>query len=240
MAHWLRYYENIIRADINEQNYTELCFMMKGCLQFSQFEKTERIIRKMIPYLQKYHRTRLLAEILFQQAVVNWEMERRGQALQNTIESFMVGAPYRYVGFYTNYGTTGKELLEAYEAWCRTNIPEKWHCKKKYQYGNVLRMPEADYVGVVLRLAHKGRVADGGSAGKSRAKDSDVICAERLTMMETMVLQAISRGSTNAQICEELNLKLPTVKTHIYSIYKKLGVGSRVQSVNKGKEIGLM
>lgn len=232
MTHWLRYSENIIRADINEQNYTELCFMMKGYLMLNQFEKTERIIRKMIPYLQKYHRTRLLAEILFQQAVVNWEMERHGQALQNTIESFMAGAQYRYVRFYTNYGVAGEEVLEAYEDWCRTNIPEKWHRKKKYQYGNVLRMPEADYVGVILRLAHKG--------SSVQAKESDVIRPERLTMMETMVLQSISRGSTNAQICKELNLKLPTVKTHIYSIYKKLGVGSRVQAVNKGKEMGIV
>lgn len=232
MAYWLRYSENIARAEITEQNYTELCFMMKGYLQMNQFEKTERIVKKMIPYLQKYHRTRLLAEILFQQAIVNWETDRHGQALQNVIESFVVGAPYRYVGFYTNYGQTGKEVLEAYEEWCRTNIPEKWHRKKKYQYGNVLRMPEADYVGVILRLAQKG--------SKRRVQETDMIAVERLTMMETMVLQAISRGCTNAQICEELNLKLPTVKTHVYSLYKKLGVNGRVQAVNKGKEMGVL
>lgn len=105
-------------------------------------------------------------------------------------------------------------------------------------------MPEADYVGVILRLAHKGKIAEGRRAGerrkgKSQVKDSDLISAERLTMMETMVLQAISRGCTNAEICEELNLKLPTVKTHVYSLYKKLGVNSRVQAANKGKEMGL-
>lgn len=240
MAYWLRYSENIARAEINEQNYAELCFMMKGYLQLNQFEKTERIVKKMIPYLQKYHRTMLLTEILFQQAIVSWETDRHGQALQNIIESFVVGAPYRYVGFYTNYGQNGKEVLEAYEEWCRTNIPEKWRRKKKYQYGNVLRMPEADYVGVILRLAHKGRNAGQKINKKSRIQEADMISAERLTMMETMVLQAISRGCTNAEICEELNLKLPTVKTHVYSLYKKLGVNSRVQAANKGKEMGLV
>lgn len=251
MAYWLRYSENIVRAEINEQNYTELCFMMKGYLQLNQFEKTERIVKKMIPYLQKYHRTMLLTEILFQQAIVSWETDRHGQALQDTIESFVVGAPYRYVGFYTNYGQTGKEVLEAYEEWCRTNIPEKWRRKKKYQYGNVLRMPEADYVGVILRLAHKNRTVRSGSydarknvsdVGKGAwiSSDGEEVMAERLTMMETMVLQAIGRGCTNAEICTELNLKLPTVKTHIYSLYKKLGVNSRVQATNKGKEMGLL
>lgn len=233
MAYWLRYSETMTKAEITEQNYTELCFMMKGYLQLGRFEKAEPIIKKMIPYLQKYHRTRLLTEILFQQAVVNWEMERHGQALQNVIESFIVGSAYRYVGFYTNYGHAGKEVLEAYEDWCRINLPEKWRRKKKYQYGNVLRMPEADYVGVILRLAHKSLTRKEVAAG-------DEIVAEHLTMMETMVLQAIGRGCSNAEICEELNLKLPTVKTHIYSLYKKLGVNSRVQAVNKGKEMGII
>ena len=232
MAYWLRYSETIVRAEINEQNYTELCFMMKGYLQLNQFEKTERIVKKMIPYLQKYHRTRLLTEILFQQAVVSWETERHGQALQNVIESFIVGASYRYVGFYTNYGQAGKEVLEAYEEWCRTNLPEKWRRKKKYQYGNVLRMPEADYVGVILRLVYRDLRGE-------KVVTNDLV-AERLTMMETLVLQAIGRGCSNAEICQELNLKLPTVKTHIYSLYKKLGVNSRVQATNKGKEMGIL
>ena len=63
---------------------------------------------------------------------------------------------------------------------------------------------------------------------------------EKLTMMETIILQDINKGLTNAEICEELNLKLPTVKTHIYSVYKKLGVNSRVQAILKGKELGLV
>ena len=63
---------------------------------------------------------------------------------------------------------------------------------------------------------------------------------EQLTMMETIILQDINRGLTNSQICEELNLKLPTVKTHIYNLYKKLGVNNRVQAIRKGKEEGIL
>ena len=63
---------------------------------------------------------------------------------------------------------------------------------------------------------------------------------ENLTLMETIILQNINKGMSNSEICEELNLKLPTVKTHISNLYKKLGVGSRVQAIMKGKEIGIL
>ena len=59
-------------------------------------------------------------------------------------------------------------------------------------------------------------------------------------MTELLILQNLSRGLSNAEICEEMNLKLPTVKSHIYSIYKKLGVNSRVQAVIKAKKMGVL
>ncbi len=41
---------------------------------------------------------------------------------------------------------TGRKVLEAYIDWMKHNSPERWHRKKKYNYGNVLDMPEADYL----------------------------------------------------------------------------------------------
>ena len=41
-------------------------------------------------------------------------------------------------------------------------------------------------------------------------------------------------------VSKEMNIKLPTVKTHIYNIYKKLGVSTRLQAVQKGKEEGIL
>lgn len=230
LARWLK--NTTVDISVDETNYNILLFQTKGYLFLNQHDKAERILRKLIPYLQKYRRSRFLAELLFQQAIIHWAEGKRGASLRNVIESFLVAGDSRYVGFYASYGKFGKEVLDAYVEWLRSNEPERWHKKRKYSYGNVLRMPREDYFGVLQRVAKRGI--------KPLAKTAEKPVVERLTMMETIILQDINKGLTNAEICEELNLKMPTVKSHIYSAYKKLGVNSRVQAILKGKELGIV
>lgn len=211
---------------------TELMFQIGGYLRLHQYGRADRLLQRAIPLLKKYHMTSLYAQALFQQAVVKWCMEEHGQALQNVISSFLVNGSSRYVEFYTFYGSAGVEVLEAYVEWMQKSIPGGWNRKKKYNYGNVLRMPVEDYMEVILRKA-KCAARKGDSA---KALDQ----GEALTMMETIVLQAICQGLSNAEISKQQNLKITTVKSHIYSVYKKLGVGSRMQAALKGKELGIV
>ena len=148
------------------------------------------------------------------------------------IESFLMNGACRYVTFYTIYGKPGVEVLNTYIEWMQTNMTGSRTRKKKYNYGNVLRMPEEDYIGLILRKA-KHYARQESSPGLPDRK-------ETLTMMETIVLQAICQGLSNAEISEQQNLKITTVKSHIYSIYKKLGVKNRMQAALKGKELGIV
>ncbi|MDY5025393.1 MAG: LuxR C-terminal-related transcriptional regulator [Oliverpabstia sp.] len=231
LTRWLLKSDKNMGISVKEDNYDQLFCQVKGYLHLNQYKRSEKILRHLIPYLQFYRRNKYLAELLFQQAVIFWDEGLHGQALRKTIESFMVSGEARYVGFYTVYEKKGEEVLEEYIDWLSKNSPGGWHRKKKYNYGNVLRMPKEDYMEVVLRCARR-------EARISRSAEEAT--EEHLTMMETIILQDINRGLTNAEICEELNLKLPTVKSHIYNLYKKLGVNSRVQAILKGKEQGIL
>ena len=93
-------------------------------------------------------------------------------------------------------------------------------------------MPKEDYLELILRTAKKRCIAIPEIVQKTPE--------EHLTMMETVILGAIGKGKSNAEICEELNLKLSTVKSHIYSLYRKLGVKNRMQATLKGKEMGIL
>ena len=47
---------------------------------------------------------------------------------------------------------------------------------------------------------------------------------------EKEVLEIIIKGKSNSQIANELILSIHTVKAHLESIYKKLGVHNKVQA----------
>lgn len=61
-----------------------------------------------------------------------------------------------------------------------------------------------------------------------------------LSSRETEVLAELAKGKTNQQMAEDLCISLSTVKTHLLSIYGKLGVSSRVSAVSEGREQGLI
>lgn len=75
-----------------------------------------------------------------------------------------------------------------------------------------------------------------------RVCSSDTPKAEKslLSSRETEVLIELAQGKTNQQIAEDLCISLSTVKTHLISVYGKLGVSSRLAATSEGKRLGLI
>lgn len=63
---------------------------------------------------------------------------------------------------------------------------------------------------------------------------------ERLTDREREVLTAIGRGYNNTEIAEQLFIGAATVKSHINSVFTKLGLRDRAQAVVFAYESGLV
>jgi DNA-binding NarL/FixJ family response regulator len=78
--------------------------------------------------------------------------------------------------------------------------------------------------GVTRRLI--GHVAETGAASR-RTNAQDLL--GRLTDREREVAEAIGRGSSNAEIAEELFMSVATVKAHVTRLLTKLEVANRVQ-----------
>ncbi|MBN2176564.1 MAG: response regulator transcription factor [Demequinaceae bacterium] len=74
----------------------------------------------------------------------------------------------------------------------------------------------------------------------SLPEPTDGVGLEDLTDREREVLVLMARGRTNQEICSELFLAEPTVKTHIGRVLAKLGARDRVQAVVIAYETGLV
>jgi len=54
----------------------------------------------------------------------------------------------------------------------------------------------------------------------------------KLTKREKQILKLIKEGATNADISESLSVSEHTVKSHLYNVYKKIGVRNRLEASN--------
>lgn len=61
-----------------------------------------------------------------------------------------------------------------------------------------------------------------------------------LTSRENDVLRLLAEGISSRQIATRLDISERTVESHISNVYRKLGVGSRVQAVRKASALGLL
>ncbi len=64
--------------------------------------------------------------------------------------------------------------------------------------------------------------------------------AEPLTTAEHKVLDLLPTYLTEAQIAEQLFVSRNTVKTHLRSVYRKLGTSTRAEAVQRARDIGML
>jgi LuxR family maltose regulon positive regulatory protein len=61
-----------------------------------------------------------------------------------------------------------------------------------------------------------------------------------LSEREIQVVRLLSAGLSNLEIAHKLYLSPNTLKAHTQNIYDKLDVHSRVQAVNRARELGYL
>ncbi len=76
--------------------------------------------------------------------------------------------------------------------------------------------------------------------GAGRRPPSVAALAEPLTEREQRILRYLPTMLSNAEIGAEVFVSLNTVKTHLRSIYRKLGANGRADAVEKARALGLL
>lgn len=210
---------------------------VKISLYQGNYRRAEELLPELIDYFRNGNSRRWLAESLFQRALVEQEKGMGGQALKTVAESIRTAAPYRYVRIYTGYGISGAKLLEQYTALnsLTETVQNRTYGEEKWER-NVFEMSEEQWICYITREA-AGRSADSPVPSDER---TGIRRAEHLTPTETLVLKYLEKGYSNVRISEEMNIRLSTVKSHTYNIYRKLEVSNRTQAVQQARDYGLI
>jgi len=107
--------------------------------------------------------------------------------------------------------------------------------------GYLLKDTDAEELHRALRGAAEGRVQLAPEAAARLMREVKAPeSPEELTERETEVLKLMARGKANKQIASELFVEEKTVKAHVSSILRKLGVQSRTQAALHAVRTGLV
>lgn len=127
------------------------------------------------------------------------------------LDAIECAAPYSYIGIFEQFGDLLRPLLE------------------ELDFGE-----ESDFT-CQLKAFAAGELGEFPTFGRSSK-----MLENPLTAAEQRVLELLCEDKSNAQICDELGVKLPTVKTHVSHIFAKLGCKRRADARNIALELGLV
>ena len=237
MMEWLRDTGGDIGYDRSRTRF-HMAAEVKISLYMGDYRRAEELLPDLIDYFRNGNSRRWLAESLFQRALVEQEKGMSGQALGTVMESVQTAAPYRYVRIYTGYGANGARLLERYAALNSPaeTVQRRGHEERENTEASVLEMSEGQWIRYIAQEAARRR-EDSPVPAEERTGSHR---AERLTPTEVLVLKYLEKGYSNAHISEEMNIRLSTVKSHTYNIYRKLEVTNRTQAVQRARAYGLI
>jgi DNA-binding CsgD family transcriptional regulator len=87
------------------------------------------------------------------------------------------------------------------------------------------------FLGAAQRIQQASRAQLPGVGASDAARLREIALARGLTRAEIDVLASLMLGFTNAGIARRLCIAVETVKTHLYRVFRKLGVRSRTEAL---------
>ena len=89
------------------------------------------------------------------------------------------------------------------------------------------------YLGfVVMSLCYLARYFSQPSEGEALSLSTEFVQRFGISNRERDIIEMMGRGFSNSAIAEKLFISTTTVKNHVYHIYRKTGVGNKIQLVN--------
>jgi LuxR family maltose regulon positive regulatory protein len=192
--------------------------LMVARLQLAQnrAEEALSILNRLQPEAQAGGRWRRMVDIWLLACQANARLRQEKESLEALQQTLTLGRPEQLVRPFLDEGQSFQELLARLSS----------------------RIQDSEQRRFAARIMQEFSASPGqDSAARSVTQ---VGLVEALSERELEVLQLMAHGLTNAEIAGRLYLSPNTLKAHTQNIYQKMDVHSRVQAVNRGRELGLL
>jgi LuxR family maltose regulon positive regulatory protein len=179
------------------------------------------MLERLLKTANEIHNTFHMIDILALQALAFFKLSRVDEALNVLKQAIDLAMPGGWIRPFVEPGFPMPDLLNRF-----------------IEQGFAV-----DYIGKILsvfrsdqkRVAHD--LSDHRVVPSPSLQSSPVI--ESLTKRELDILIHLAEGLSNKEIASKLFLSPLTVKKHLYNIFQKMDVRTRLSAVNKAKELGI-
>jgi LuxR family maltose regulon positive regulatory protein len=174
-------------------------------------DEAKRLMESALAWAETRHRIDTVIHRLAMLACVQYEAGDAKQALSTLERALQLAEPGGYIRAFVDLGRSMATLLR--QAAARGLAP--------------------DYVSTLLKAFHEEQTRD-------LPLTPIPTLVEPLSDRELEILRLIAAGLSNQEIADTLVVSINTVKTHIRRLYGKLSVNSRLQAVERARELGLL
>lgn len=221
---WLASCKQDIFAEVNKIREFELIIYARLLMSKGKFQEVKVLLQKLLAFTEAAARLHSRVEILNLLAMLDYKNNDTASAVNYLESSLAIGLKEGYVRSYLDEFTPMARILNHYTT-RRSKQTDHPEAEALLEYGKNL-----------LRLMRENAMVMSDTHGETAAAGLEKL----LTEAEKKVLELLLEASTNQEIATQLGVSLRTAKTHIGSIYSKLGVKTRIQCVKLIRETGLL
>jgi LuxR family maltose regulon positive regulatory protein len=181
-----------------------------------QYAQALTLLEQVLPEAIQADRLMLIIEVESLRAIALQALGKKSKAIEVLTKVLRLAEPEGFMRLFVDHGRAIKELLE---------ITRRGEKDKRI----------IDYIDRLLE-AYTPRPGKVETAPSRQMKE----IVDPLSDREVEVLRLLPTGLSSTEMAGELTISVNTLRTHLKSIYSKMGVHSRYEAIERARETGLL
>lgn len=200
------------------QNFTSA----RSYIVLKESDKALSILEKIKSVAKDFDRLTDAAEADVLISLIEWVIGKKKEASERLLGVLNILYPYSYIRVVAN---EGRGILPVIK-----NIMKKTDDERKSPDHSMFRQYVRNVYVAAYEQSKQFKGLTYGWEGKP----------VKLSQRQTLILELLAKGRSNAEITEIMGITVNTVKSYTAIAYRKLGVNNAMDAISKARQIGLL